>query len=227
MSDRPLDSTPESTDDTKRRMDAMYRVQRHIYDLTRKYYLLGRDQMIAELGAKPGQIVCEMGCGTGRNLIAMARRYPDVAFYGIDASEEMLRTATRSIDRAGLNHRITLGHGFAQTVDPAALFGLPRQPEHIVFSYALSIIPPWRESLEHAVEILPSGGTLHAVDFGPLSGWPSWFQGVLRWWLSLFHVAHRPGVGTWFDAQRALPGNRYEKGTVLGEYAELHRLRLP
>ncbi|RYE69155.1 MAG: hypothetical protein EOP17_04230 [Rhizobiaceae bacterium] len=31
------------------RMDRMYRYQRHIYDLTRKYYLLGRDGTIAGL----------------------------------------------------------------------------------------------------------------------------------------------------------------------------------
>ena len=31
------------------RMDRMYRYQRHIYDITRKYYLLGRDRMIASL----------------------------------------------------------------------------------------------------------------------------------------------------------------------------------
>ncbi|HWU72526.1 MAG TPA: SAM-dependent methyltransferase, partial [Sphingomonas sp.] len=27
-------------------MDAIYRSQRHFYDLTRKYYLLGRDALI-------------------------------------------------------------------------------------------------------------------------------------------------------------------------------------
>jgi S-adenosylmethionine-diacylgycerolhomoserine-N-methlytransferase len=35
----------EATD----RMNRMYRRQRHIYDGTRRYYLLGRDQMIAGL----------------------------------------------------------------------------------------------------------------------------------------------------------------------------------
>ena len=30
-------------------MDRIYRHQRHIYNLSRKYYLLGRDRMIAEL----------------------------------------------------------------------------------------------------------------------------------------------------------------------------------
>jgi S-adenosylmethionine-diacylgycerolhomoserine-N-methlytransferase len=34
-------------------MDRMYRHARHIYDLTRKPYLLGRDRLIAELGSIP------------------------------------------------------------------------------------------------------------------------------------------------------------------------------
>lgn len=36
--------------DHAERMDGQYRYQRHIYDLTRKYYLFGRDRMIARSG---------------------------------------------------------------------------------------------------------------------------------------------------------------------------------
>ena len=55
-------------------MDAIYAGQRHIYDATRKYYLLGRDRLIADLAPPPGGRVVEVGCGTGRNLILAARR---------------------------------------------------------------------------------------------------------------------------------------------------------
>ncbi len=57
-------------------MDGIYRWQRWIYDLTRKYYLLGRDRLIADLDAADGASVLEIGWGTGRNLVAAARRYP-------------------------------------------------------------------------------------------------------------------------------------------------------
>ena len=61
-------------------MDRLYRHQRHIYDLTRKYYLLGRDELIAELDPPPHGTVLEIGCGTGRNLLAvrapLSRRAP-------------------------------------------------------------------------------------------------------------------------------------------------------
>ena len=49
-----------------RRMNRMYRRQRHIYDGTRRYYLLGRDQMISRLRPEAGASVLEIGCGTGR-----------------------------------------------------------------------------------------------------------------------------------------------------------------
>ena len=61
--------------DAARLMDRMYRRQRHIYDLSRKYYLIGRDEAIARLKPAPGDGVLEIGCGTGRNLIKAARAY--------------------------------------------------------------------------------------------------------------------------------------------------------
>ena len=71
----------------------MYRYQRHIYDLTRKYYLLGRDRLIAGLDVPPGGTVLEVGCGTGRNLVLAARRYPAARLFGLDISAAMLDTA--------------------------------------------------------------------------------------------------------------------------------------
>ena len=94
-------------------MDAIYRYQRYIYDATRKYYLLGRDRLIDELAPPPGGSVLEVACGTGRNLIKGARRYPDAHFFGFDISAAMLDTAQGSIARAGLNDRIRLSVGDA------------------------------------------------------------------------------------------------------------------
>ena len=87
-------------------MDRMYRRQRHIYDLSRKYYLIGRDEAIARLRPGPGDCGLEIGCGTGRNLIRAARAYPDARFFGLDVSREMLDTAETAIRRAGLADRV-------------------------------------------------------------------------------------------------------------------------
>src|SRR5271163_945163 len=80
-------------------MDRMYRRQRHIYDFTRKFYLLGRDRLIDGLAPPTGARVLEVGCGTGRNLIRAARRHPAIRGYGVDISEEMLSTARVRIER--------------------------------------------------------------------------------------------------------------------------------
>src|ERR1700761_377914 len=127
-------------------MDRMYRRQRHIYDATRKFYLLGRDATIAELAPSPGAGVLEIGCGTGRNLVQIARRYPQAQVFGLDVSSEMLVSARASIERAGLASRIRVAQADATNFDAAALFGRPNF-ERVVISYALSMIPPWREAL--------------------------------------------------------------------------------
>src|ERR1700756_5784809 len=89
-------------------MDRMYRHQRFIYDLTRKPYLLGRDTMIAQLSPPAGGTVLEIGCGTGRNLIHVARTYPSARLYGFDISAEMLATAGKSIAAAGLSGQVDI-----------------------------------------------------------------------------------------------------------------------
>ena len=178
----------------KSNMDAMYRWTRHIYDASRKYYLLGRDQLISRLQLSSEDRLCEVGCGTARNLRKIARKYPFATLYGIDASDEMLKTAETTMERYGVAERVNLAQGFAQSFTPKKQFGLKQPFNKFVFSYALSIIPPWKESLDHTIEILPSGGELHIVDFGSCSGQPAWFRKIIFWWLKLFHVYYKPEI---------------------------------
>lgn len=184
-------SATSSTDaEMKDTMERMYRLTRHIYDASRKYYLLGRDKAIEGLAARPGESVCEVGCGTARNLVKMASRYPEAKFYGLDISDEMLKTARKNIGEKD----ITVAQAFAQNFDPKALFNTPKPLDKIVFSYALSIIPPWRESLDHALKLLPPGGEIHIIDFGSQIGFPAIFRALLFLWLKQFHVFYKPEI---------------------------------
>ena len=171
-------------------MNRIYRRQRHIYDATRKYFLLGRDLLIARLAPEGAACVLEIGCGTGRNLILAAQRYPDARFFGIDVSTEMLTSAIEAIARAGLSSRIHVAHADATAFDPGRLFG-KAQFDRVFISYSLSMIPAWRAVLDSAIARLAPGGELHIVDFGGQEGLPRWFRSVLRRWLALFHVTPR------------------------------------
>src|ERR1035438_4677263 len=121
------------------RMNRMYRRQRHIYDGTRRYYLLGRDRLIAGLQPAAGSNVLEIGCGTGRNLVHAAGLYPDARFFGIDVSTEMLTSAISAIARRGMTGRIRVAHGDGTAFDPSTLFCI-RSFDHILISYSLSMI---------------------------------------------------------------------------------------
>ncbi|MEM1399934.1 MAG: methyltransferase domain-containing protein, partial [Pseudomonadota bacterium] len=120
-------------------MDSIYRYQRHIYDASRKYFLLGRDELIDALQLAPGQSALEVGCGTGRNLILAARHYPDAEFFGFDISNEMLVTAKGNIEKAGLADRITLRQADATDFSASDLFG--RSMDCVFYSYTISMIP--------------------------------------------------------------------------------------
>lgn len=170
-------------------MDRVYRQQRHIYDLTRRYYLLGRDRMIAGLAVAPGARVLEVGCGTGRNLVAAARAFPQGTFYGMDISSEMLTSARASASRANLSG-LAFAQGDATDFNAARAFGVSGF-ERIFMSYTLSMIPDWRGALRAAISNLRDGGELHIVDFGQQERLPRWFCTALFKWLAAFHVSPR------------------------------------
>jgi S-adenosylmethionine-diacylgycerolhomoserine-N-methlytransferase len=171
-------------------MDRVYRHQRYFYDFTRKYYLFGRDRLIRELKLKPNARLVEVGCGTARNLIAIARAYPTARLYGLDASAEMLKTAGKAIARAGLSERIRLAHGYAEDLSPR-MFGENEPFDEAVFSYSLSMIPDWEGALNAADAALAPGGRIHIVDFGDLSGLGRIGGDLMRAWLRAFHVVPR------------------------------------
>ena len=175
-------------------MDAIYRYQLYIYDASRKYYLLGRDRLLDELDPPPGGAVLEIACGTGRNLIVAARRYPGVRFFGFDISSAMLDTARAAIARNGLSDRITVAAGDAAEFSGERLFGMPAF-DRVFISYALSMIPPWRTAMQRAVDAVAPGGRLHVVDFGEQEELPRWFKRGLRAWLGKFSVEPRAALG--------------------------------
>src|SRR5689334_22354992 len=188
-------------------MDRVYRRQRYIYDFTRRYYLIGRDDLIRDLGLRRGDRAVEIGCGTARNLIAIARRYPGAQLFGLDASGEMLATADEAVKRAGLSRQIILERGLAEEMSPKT-FGLRRGFECAIFSYSLSMIPDWRRALAAAGGALSQTGRLHVVDFGDFRGLPRAVSGVLRLWLRKFHVTPRAELLTELERSDEVPGSK-------------------
>lgn len=210
-------------EDHGRKMDRTYRLQRHIYDLTRAWYLLGRDHLIKHLAPPPGAHVLEIGCGTGRNLIKAARSYRDARFYGLDISREMLATARANITRAGLAHRITLGLGDAAVFDARSVFSRTGF-DAVILSYSLSMVPRWRKALANAAEATAPQGAVHVVDFGDLGRLPPVCRPVLYAWLGRFHVAPRAELFAEIAALARKRGGEVAAERLFGGYAWYGRM---
>ncbi|MEO1720390.1 MAG: class I SAM-dependent methyltransferase [Pseudomonadota bacterium] len=205
--------------DAAQNMDGIYKHQRFIYDATRKYFLLGRDHLIADLKPPPNGTILEVGCGTGRNLILAARKYPDAQLFGFDISEEMLTTARASIKRAGLSERIVVAQGDATNFDVSAMFGVP-SVDRAFCSYTLSMIPPWEQVLPQSLEAVGADGRFHVVDFGQQAKWPVWFRSMLKSWLAKFTVHPRANLQQVMQSVADHHNARLHFEHLRGDYAQ-------
>jgi S-adenosylmethionine-diacylgycerolhomoserine-N-methlytransferase len=210
---------------TTEEMDRMYRWTRYVYDFSRKYYLLGRDRLLAAIELKPGDRVLEIGCGTARNLIRLARARPDVRCYGLDASNEMLATATAKVKARRLEERITLTHCLAEELNYEKTFGLEAPFDAAFFSYSLSMIPTWNQAIDAAVANIKRGSAFYVVDFWDQGGWPGWFRWLLKFWLDQFHVHYRPELLEYLRDLDARGIGTLTVQSVAGRYAYLASFR--
>ena len=207
-------------------MDGIYRHQRHVSDLTRRYFLLGRNDLIAALKPPAGGTVLEIGCGTARNLLLSARHYPDAQLFGIDISAEMLKSAEATIAKNRIGDRVRLAQGDATRFDAGDLFGVARF-DRVFLSYSLSMIPGWEAALHQAVKAVAPGGELHVVDFGQQTALPGWFGKGLKAWLARFHVTPRATLG---DAMAAIAQEHHGElrfSKLYRDYARIAVIRLP
>src|SRR5262249_45327005 len=122
-------------------LSRFYRVHARVYDWTRPVLLLGRRQAAEAVGARAGQTVLDVGCGTGFNLALLAAA--GAKGVGIEPSAAMRRQAERRLARLRLGDRVPL--------DPRP-YGAHAEYEGavdaILFSYSLTMVPPYREVLE-------------------------------------------------------------------------------
>ena len=161
-------------------LNRYYRLTRHVYDATRKFYLLGRDAALRTILERPWARLVEIGPGTGRNLRRLREARPQAHFGGVDASDAMLDHARARLPWA------TLVQGFAEDTDYTTLLG--GTPDVVLFSYCLSMVQDPRRALDNARRSLAPGGRVVVVDFGDLRGLHPLPRAILRRWLALFHV---------------------------------------
>lgn len=154
-----------------------YRLHASIYDATRWSFLFGRQKIIdlAAAECRPQKIL-EVGCGTGRNLEALAKQFSDAEITGIDLSSDMLAIAQKKL--TSYQNRMKL---IEQQYNRPLTNDIGEVIEYdlILFSYALSMFNPgWDEAIQVASDQLSKQGVIAVVDFhhSRFKPFRSWMQ---------------------------------------------------
>ncbi len=107
------DFTPAST---HLRSIEKYRRKARIYDSTTGGTDTIRHRTIEHLQLKPGDVVLDVGCGSGVSIPLLIKEVgPSGTVYGFDQSPEMLALATQKCSEHGWSN-VQVQHGFAETV---------------------------------------------------------------------------------------------------------------
>lgn len=118
-----------------------------------KFYDVAIARMLELLGARPGDLVLDAGCGPGGHSIRMARAGCQI--HAIDFSTPALAEAKRRAQAAGLADRITFEHA-----DLTKLH-FPNESFSFIFCWGVLIhIPAVEEVLHALVRILKPNGRL-------------------------------------------------------------------
>ncbi len=165
--------TAKSSDDANSAtLQRYYRMHSRIYDITRWLFLFGRDEAVTGVkGESEIRNILEIGCGTGRNLKLLGKRFPGARLTGVDISEDMLKVARKNLP------------GEVNLLEMC--YSVPLEPgsfDLVLCSYMLSMLPDCRNVLDCACEDLRKGGILSAVDFHA-TRW-----GSFRRWMEINHV---------------------------------------
>lgn len=137
------------------------------YALFEPAYLIfppARRRAVVALNLKPGDVVLEIGAGTGRNFRYLVEAVgPTGAVIGVDASPGMLAEAEKLIEREGWSNVQLLRQD-------ATKLEIDREVDAVLFSLSYSAIPEPRPALALAWQALRPGGRVAVMDLGLTEG---------------------------------------------------------
>jgi SAM-dependent methyltransferase len=106
-----------------------------------------------------GGRVLDVHCGSGRWLVAMAQRFPELRLVGIEAEPDSIARARQLVEDAGLGERIRIEHVERTAVTRPGRFDLA------YYQYALHFLPDPAASLRASWDALDPGGALLVLDW--------------------------------------------------------------
>lgn len=180
-----------------------YRTHSRFYDLTRWAFLFGRSSVKNQLPElPPGSTILDLGCGTGNQLSALIKKYPQSNIIGMDMSLEMLSKAKKKF---GTSIQFRRDYYNQDSFNDSEL-------DLVICSYSLTMFDGKEKALSNIQKHLKDTGSLVVVDFD--SSPFEWFKK----WMRLNHVDMRFEI---FSKLKSLfPDHQYKgKKAYFGLYS--------
>jgi ubiquinone/menaquinone biosynthesis C-methylase UbiE len=160
-------SADRSTRGTQAANTRQYDRVARFYSTLEPLYLIfppARRRAVVALGLKPGDVVLEIGAGSGRNFPYLIEAVgPTGRVIAVDASAGMLAEARRLVDREGWSNVELLQQD-------AGEMQLDRDLDGVLFSLSYSAIPDPRPALARAWERLRPSARVVVLDMGLTEG---------------------------------------------------------
>ena len=71
----------------------------NFYDLITPLFLPKRNSLLESLHPKVGETICEIGCGTARNLIKLNKINQNANLVGLDVSNQIIKIANLKVKK--------------------------------------------------------------------------------------------------------------------------------
>ena len=122
-----------------------------------------RPALLAQLCPAPGDVIADIGCGTGTQLRLVARACPSATLIGVDPDTAIRERARAKL--AGLTPQVELLAGYARdTAELLGGLGVTKVLSSLVFDQVP--LEEKRAGLAAIRETLRPGGSLHVADYG-------------------------------------------------------------
>ena len=200
--------------------DRVRHARRLFADIARGYDVMGevlsfgqnrrwRRFLVSRVPVAPGARMLDVATGTAAVAIDLARR-ADVRVVGIDQSAEMLLRGRATVARAGVDRRVTLVLGRAESLpfDDSTF-------DSLTFTYLLRYVDDPVATLAELTRVVRPGGFVGSLEFGVPAG------PVLRTGWKVHTRAGLPLLG------RAFSASWYRAGRFLGPSIEDWDRRFP
>ncbi|UCD78236.1 MAG: methyltransferase domain-containing protein [Desulfobacterales bacterium] len=170
----------------KKDITVLYRKRAKNYNLSANlYYLIDireyayRKRAADALALNSGDVVVEVGCGTGLNFGPLRNKVgPEGKIVGLDLTFDMLSVAKQRIEDKGWKN-------ISLIQCDAASYDFSLHLDGIISTFAITLMPEYDQIIKKGSAALSPGKKLVVLDFKMPAKWPIWL-------IKLFVILTRP-----------------------------------